>query len=213
MILLVVLFFTNSHILASGSSSVSELPIEKTIIESSLAPNNIPLSQSGSTILDTDEEKVAYVQGATNNKLFEIVLASSLTIIGGVFIYVLGQIISKFFIEPIHGQRKVIGEVADALIYYANIYTNPNIMSGRTNEASDRIRELATLLQSKTQFIPKYGFFEKLGIVIKRPSIYVASRNLIGLSNSMGRSLASARDSSSRVDSIRSALRIYSPDN
>jgi hypothetical protein len=44
----------------------------------------------------------------------------SLSIIAGITIYVFGQIISKFFIESIHEQKKVIAEINDALIFYAN---------------------------------------------------------------------------------------------
>lgn len=118
--------------------------------------------------------------------IFKIVLTSSFTIVGGVIIYIFGQIFSKFFIDPMAEQRKTIGEIADALIYYANIYSNPSSNnSERRNTAHLKLRELATLLRSKTHLIPKYKFFEKWGLVIKVESIREASNNLIGLSNSV----------------------------
>lgn len=47
------------------------------------------------------------------------------TVVSGTLVFVVGQIILKFIIEPIHKQKEIIGEIADALIYYANLYTHP----------------------------------------------------------------------------------------
>ncbi|MCJ7635467.1 hypothetical protein MUP77_24145, partial [Candidatus Bathyarchaeota archaeon] len=58
------------------------------------------------------------------SELFKIVLTSSLTIFGGIVVLTMGQIITKFFIEPIHEQFRLIGEINDSLIYYANVYCN-----------------------------------------------------------------------------------------
>jgi hypothetical protein len=52
----------------------------------------------------------------------KIFLTSGLTIVGGVFIFVFGQILSKFFIEPLHEQRKAIGAVGEALIFFQEVY-------------------------------------------------------------------------------------------
>ncbi len=52
-------------------------------------------------------------------------LTASITILGGFIVFVLGQIVVKFFIEPIHEQSKTIGEIAYSLIFYANLYSNP----------------------------------------------------------------------------------------
>jgi len=39
----------------------------------------------------------------------------------GVAIFVLGQVLLRFFLEPIQEQRRIIGEIASALVYLANI--------------------------------------------------------------------------------------------
>lgn len=120
------------------------------------------------------------------SETLKIFLTALTTIIGGVLVYVSGQILSKFFIEPIHEQRRIIGEIADALIYYANIYMNPGSGSQeKMVSASEKLRQLATLLQSKTHLIPHYSFFEKVKIVHKSSDIESASGALIGLSNSI----------------------------
>jgi len=39
----------------------------------------------------------------------------------GVAIFVLGQVLLRFLVEPIQEQRRIIGEIASALVYLANI--------------------------------------------------------------------------------------------
>jgi hypothetical protein len=56
------------------------------------------------------------------SEITKIVLTSSFTIIGGVFVYTISQVLTKFIIDPINEQKKLIGEIADTLIFYDNIY-------------------------------------------------------------------------------------------
>ncbi len=115
----------------------------------------------------------------------KVLLTSSLTIIGGVIIYVLGQIIEKFFIKPIFDQKQIIGEIFDSLIFYANIYANPH-MDGLKNsydEASKKFRQQSSLLLVKTNLIPGYNFFANLNITLKRDNILKAHTELVRLSN------------------------------
>ncbi len=51
----------------------------------------------------------------------DIFITSGLTILGGIIIFVGGQILTKFIIEPFYEQSKLIGEIANSLIYYANV--------------------------------------------------------------------------------------------
>lgn len=136
------------------------------------------------------------------SELEKVFLTSGLTILGGVIVYVIGQILSKFFIEPIHEQKKLIGEIADSLIFYSNIYTNPGMTAPELmKDAHEKLRQQATLLISKTHMIPKYNFFSRLGVVISEKDIEGAFWGLIFLSNSvfqssneMGRSAALTND-------------------
>lgn len=41
----------------------------------------------------------------------KLVLTASVTIIGGVIVFVMGQIVSKFFIDPIQDLKKLLGEI------------------------------------------------------------------------------------------------------
>ena len=59
------------------------------------------------------------------SELFKILLTSFLTVFSGTVVFVAGQNVSRFFIEPIHEQRRLIGEIAYVLIFYAPFYAIP----------------------------------------------------------------------------------------
>jgi hypothetical protein len=124
------------------------------------------------------------------SELFKIVLTSSITVLSGILVYVVGRIIEKFFIEPIHEQFRLIGEIADSLIFYANVYSNPGsqlIATEKRDEASNVLRQQAGQLMARTYLIRWYKFWQFLRIVKKREDILEAHSNLIALSNSVHR--------------------------
>ena len=107
-----------------------------------------------------------------------------LTVISGTLIFVSGQIINKFIIEPIHNQSKIIGEVSDTLIFYANIIHSPGFVGIEKEKIlHEKLRELASRLLTKSDMIKGYSFFQKIGIVIEKSNISDAYHGLIGLSN------------------------------
>ena len=59
------------------------------------------------------------------SELMKIVLTSAFTVFGGILVIVFGQVATKFFVEPIHEQSRAISEIIDSLIFYANLYINP----------------------------------------------------------------------------------------
>lgn len=116
----------------------------------------------------------------------KIVLTSSLTVVVGVLVFVLGQLVLGFLVQPIQEQRKLIGEIADGLIFYGNIYGNPERgVSKRGEEAANRLRQLSTLLLSRTELIPLYGVFSVVRFVRPGEAIGKAARGLMGLSNNI----------------------------
>jgi hypothetical protein len=48
----------------------------------------------------------------------------------GVAIFVLGQVLLRFFLEPMQEQRRIIGEIASALVYLANIHNLDRVTAG-----------------------------------------------------------------------------------
>lgn len=123
------------------------------------------------------------------SELWRIILTAVLTIAGGVIVYALGHLFVALFVEPIHRLRSLIGEIADSLVFYANVYSNPG--SGkmeRMDEASEVLRRQAAQLRARAHSIPGYVFWVFTGLVREKAEIKEASAELIGLSNSVHRS-------------------------
>ena len=148
------------------------------------------------------------------SEIYQIVLTSSLTVLGGILIFVIGQLAVKFLIEPFQNYRKLVGEIADSLIYYGNIGSGleeyylsqleqvqkmesprkelvetrlKEIIANdwnRADEAKRILRQQASQLMSATNMIPMYRFWAFLRIVPKREEVIKASASLIGFSNS-----------------------------
>jgi len=121
-------------------------------------------------------------------ELQKIILTPCLTIFGGVVVIVGGQIIIKFFIEPIHDQFRLIGEIDFSLIFYANLYLNPG--PGQTAEetekrdqASQKLRQQSSQLRARTRAIQLHGLWEFLRLVLKRTDVMKASYLLMLLSH------------------------------
>jgi hypothetical protein len=140
-------------------------------------------------------------------------LKITVTAVGGVTVFVIGQLVAKFLIEPIHEQKKLIGEIAATIIFYSNVgaaveqhyfdqikaidrsddpqkeilidrYKNIlNSHWARSDEAATTLRRQATELLGKTHAIPFYRLLSSLRQVPKLENITAASSELIGMSN------------------------------
>jgi hypothetical protein len=114
---------------------------------------------------------------------------AALTILGGVSVYVIGQLLTKLFLEPVHELRLHVGQVADALLYFANIYynANSNVVSGEERaEASRALRRTAAELVAHGQAVLWFSPFTVLRLIPSWRDIRDARRALMGLSNSFG---------------------------
>src|SRR4051812_9700804 len=97
------------------------------------------------------------VTAAEMSDLDKILLTALTTIIGGVTVFVIGQIIQRFIIEPIHEQRKLVGAIANTLLYYAHYLPDSVDRPIKdVGEAPDKFRRLATELTAKTVAVPGY---------------------------------------------------------
>lgn len=108
------------------------------------------------------------------------------TILAGVTVFVIGQILVKLWIEPVHDLRKTIGAISHALIERANVIHNPGLPTKESmQETSRELRKLSSQLEAHLFLIPAY---RKTAFVFGLPAfdqIRTASSNLIGLSNSI----------------------------
>ena len=125
-----------------------------------------------------------------DSELFRIVLTSALTIIGGVVVLVGGQIAIRFFIDPVHSQCKLLGEIINSLILFANLWYDSNnddqvdeASMKRIEAASRQLRHQASQLRAATYSIKWYRLFRLLGLVPKKSDADSISSSLIGWSN------------------------------
>lgn len=114
--------------------------------------------------------------------------------VSGVLVFVAGQAVLRFALEPIQQQRKVIGEIAFVLLMYANV-TDDRAYEQQSGhklaehtpvpEAMKVLRRLASELQASLYTVPAYSFWSVLGIVPDAKRVQKASSSLVGWSNSL----------------------------
>lgn len=133
-------------------------------------------------------------------------------IITGVAVFVLGQLLIRFVIQPLQDFKKVIAKVSHVLIYYADVYSNPGgsrrMMIAETRKA---LRDSASLLRSRTVVIPFYTVFSWLRWVPTRHDINQASGSLIGLSNSLVN--GDVQYNATKRETIKKSLRLDNDDH
>lgn len=123
--------------------------------------------------------------------MFETSVVTIVTsVVGAMIVVFLEGLAQQKWLEPAERYRKLKADIAEALVYYANIYTSPalneqyrsseKLYSEAHDKASAVFRELAAQL---------VGFYElKDRIQPHVPPndvLYESSRELIGLSNSL----------------------------
>jgi len=153
---------------------------------------------------------LAYALRSSMSDLERIILSAIATIIGGVIVYFLGHLSVALFVEPIHRLRSVIGEIADSLVFYANVYCNPGLApQDKNDEASEVLRRQASQLKSRAYAIPWYPLWQRVKVVRKKKEIEEASAELIALSNSIhGGAGISGGDNSERRERVEKLLGI-----
>ncbi len=108
------------------------------------------------------------------------------TILAGVVIFIGGQLLLKFIIEPLQYLRKKLSEIQHALIFHAPAIHTP--VGDRPSEkvASKALRSLACDLRVSIEVIPYYSFWKKFWKDMPdRKAGLQAATHLIGLSNSV----------------------------
>ena len=119
------------------------------------------------------------------SELWRIILTACVTIGGGIIVYVVGRLVVALFVEPIHRLHSFIGEIADSLANYADVYSNPSEVinsRGRADEATEVFRRQATQLRARLYAIRWYWLALSLGLVRRKNKIEEASKELVRLS-------------------------------
>lgn len=112
-----------------------------------------------------------------------ILLMASITILGGVVVLVAGQIIIRFFLEPLQDFRKTRARVINDLVMWGHVYSNP--LSSDRREVSLLLRERAAELRIVTSSLPCYWLFSLLRVVPSKRKISTASDSLFFISYSL----------------------------
>jgi len=103
------------------------------------------------------------------------------TVLSGVFVLVISDIIQNYCLKPFQHYKEVIGKIDNALQFYANIVGNPSTFSGTDNakECSTILRSLSSnLAATRRQMIVRCRSNDE--------KVSNAAWELIGLSNSLG---------------------------
>ncbi len=101
------------------------------------------------------------------------------TVLSGVTIFVVGQIIQQLIIEPYLQYKKVVGEIDNKLKFYSNIMTNGGLKQELVIEVIDALRQLSCDLESSYKMM-------LVRIGPSKEDISKAATCLIFLSNSTG---------------------------
>jgi len=90
--------------------------------------------------------------------LTKILLTSALTVVTGVIVLVLGQVIVKFLLEPVGDLKRTLAKIHYAFIFHDQAILTPTAGdTARCDKAAEALRDLASELFSKTEAIPLYG--------------------------------------------------------
>jgi hypothetical protein len=134
------------------------------------------------------------------------------TIVAGVLVFLIGQAVLKFLLEPLQEFRRTVSEIAHALIEYANVYCNPGVGEDqKLKQVSIALRNLSSKLYAQMYLTPKYGYIAKLLSFPSEKAVSEAATNLICLSNNVFAS-GDALTNAGKATEVRKALGIYIPE-
>ena len=116
----------------------------------------------------------------------EHILSVVIAVVSGVAVYIIGELMRLYFLEPQNKYKELKSRIAYALSYYGNLYTNViNLADGQQKQsdeyryAADEMRKLACELRAFAEL----RYWYNLGISNIK-TINDASAKLFALSNS-----------------------------
>lgn len=117
------------------------------------------------------------------------------TILAGVSVFVIGQIIMRFAIDPVIKFKETVGEINHCIIYYSNRYgTCPHIPTQQDDivitEAKNETRLLASRLTATYTAIPFKEFWIRCNVIPSNKDMLAARTSLVALSNSVWQRIA-----------------------
>jgi hypothetical protein len=108
------------------------------------------------------------------------------TVLSGVTIYVVGQLIVKLAIEPVQDARKTIAQISHCLIEHGDVIHNPGVPTKEKSiEVSQTLRMLSAQLHSHLFLVPCYRVTAFAFRLPARGKILKAAEHLTGLSSAI----------------------------
>lgn len=144
--------------------------------------------------------------------LEKILLTAAITILGSVIVFVVGQLLSKFLIEPVQELKRVIGEVRFNLAFFApTIHTPISRTPERSAEAYAAIMKSSCDLFAKAEAIACYHFIPAK-LLPSMSDVTKAATDLRALSTYLSENYNKATNHieqvNSRVASVERLLRL-----
>jgi len=134
----------------------------------------------------------------------KIALTAGFTIFGGVFVYVCGQLVSKFIIEPIHDFKKLLGEIRYTILFHKpELYTAVAGDKERCDKAHEAFRKASSDLVAKADAVPFYDrlAYGSRGFLPRKTAVEEAAKWL--------RNLSSAVYKDDRSDNYKVVAKVY----
>lgn len=124
---------------------------------------------------------------------FKIVATAALTIIGGLVVFIVSGIAQRLVFETVDQLRKLRGEIAHSLSYYANIIGNitpENRSSPEVLKATETYRQQGSEIRRVIQYcpVPILKAAAQFRAIPSADCWMDASAELIGMSNAPARS-------------------------
>src|SRR5687768_7681916 len=106
------------------------------------------------------------------------------TVLSGVAVFLVGQILLKMVVEPIHKLKQTFSAVAHAYLVHAPILYNPDVASDdQKKETADDLRLLSGQLHADMSLVPLYGLFRWLFFLPSNKKVYEAAQSLVAIGN------------------------------
>ncbi len=192
MFIFTIFLVFNFTAISIATPSVTSGPAITLITSSS---NTVPTQNKDKNEPLSDTEKIIYTASAT--------------VLTGLIVFVLGQFILKFIIEPMQDLKKTIGEIRYSLSFHARPIFTPITKEALSDQAENDLRRLSCTLNSKVETIPCYRFFSAVGCVLPKKNILTSASHLMALSNSVHK--PDRTENQKLVDNIRRLLNISIP--
>src|SRR6185369_8667381 len=117
----------------------------------------------------------------------KIIYTSVATVIGGIAVFVGGQMVVKFIIEPIQNLRKTINDIQQAIFLHAPSYMTRGGKEEAEDKAYEDLKKLSSELYANAMSVPLYGFWRFLfrQLIPEKENCFEAAKWIRGLSNSV----------------------------